>query len=337
LDYNIVIAMVVDFLVWIARSSCRDPLSFFLSTHISDQTIGDQFMKSISACLSWLVLTLIFISFGSVSLAQDLIPKEAIDGWREMSKIAEQVQFTFRMVDKNELTGKVEAEEFACAIQGDKYKTEFINNKRGRWDRVVLWNGNGFALGRNEGGGWQLKGIAEPGEIIPDLENTCSRAREGFELHGSATLLQVPDNKRFEVSYWRDSNDGSGNIETKIRDNELKCELRLTLQPERRFRVLSAVGVDDGDPTEGHWVHEYSDKSILTEVIPSRTYLKNSDLQVTLLSIDNKLLPESDFMLSSYGIPDYVKPSNNTNWWLFFLLIAIVITAIVFWKTSSKN
>lgn len=265
--------------------------------------------------------------------SQTKVPASAIEGWHEMAKAVERLQFTMRYSDKKEKISN----EYSCSVQGSMEKCEFLNSdKLGRSEQVAIQNGRGFRLGRSGNGKWQLSGIHYPGDRIGQLQNAVALAKRGFSLHGSATLLDILENPGFNVLNWRELTDGSGNVEMQVRFNLNKSAGTLVLQPDKRFRVLSVSLLDDGDPNPSLYVSEYKDDSLLTEVVPARHYFMEYEREWELVSISDRTLPESEFSLSHYGLPDYVEPSRRTNWWLWSFLVSIILMLGVFWKTRGR-
>ncbi len=269
---------------------------------------------------------------GNTVFSQTKIPASAIEGWQEMAKVVETIQFTMRYSDGK----KSIIDESSCFIQGSMEKCEYLNS-----DKVVIRNGRGFDLGRNSNGKWRLFGIHGTGDRMAQLQNSLSVAKVGFSLHGSATLLDILGNPEYSVPDWRELTDGSGNVEMQVLytiNNDLKTVYTavLVLQPEKRFRVLSA-SYDDGDGKPSVYVSEYKDDSILAEVVPTRHYFKKYEREWVLLSISNKTLPESEFSISHYGLPEYIEPTRRTNWWLWLFLVSTLCMVIgVLWKRRGR-
>lgn len=265
--------------------------------------------------------------------AQAEIPPSAIEGWRSMANAVETLQFKMQYTDKNESKNN----EYYCATQGPLEKCEF--GEHGKLaSRVAIYNKRGFLLNKRDNGKWQLTNIRDPGDRIGQLQNVIVLAKRGFSLHGSATLLDVVLNPKFEVLSWRELTDGSRNIELKTRENTEHGWITSTLilQPDKRFRVLSA-SYDDGDSAPSVYISEYADESLLTEIVPTKHYLRGDEIEWNLISIDNKTLPESDFALSYYGLPDYIEPARGVNWWLWLLIASAILTLGVFWKTRNRS
>lgn len=269
----------------------------------------------------------------STTFSQTTVPASAIEGWHEMAKAVETLQFTIRYSDKKEKISN----EYFCSIQGSMEKCEFlISDQLGRSEQVAIQNGRGFRLSRSGNGKWQLSRIHSPGDRIGQLQNAVALAKRGFSLHGGATLLDILGNQGFNVLSWRELSDGSGNVEMKVRFNSNKSAGTLVLQPDKRFRVLSVSLLDDGDANPSVYVNEYKDDSLLTEVVPARHYFKEYEREWELVSIFDRTLPSSEFSLSHYGLPDYHEPSRRTNWWLWGFLVSIILTLGVFWKTRGR-
>lgn len=279
-----------------------------------------------------IVSSLIWFSLIEQSYGQATIPKAAVEGWQEMADAITTLQST---IVRNDPVEKV-LEECVCSQQGDLRKCEFYSGKNRTGYLVQIQNKRGFVLERKNSS-WQLTSVRAPKEQIPQLGNAFVGPEMGFRLHGNATLSEIPGNTRFTVRTWREALDGSGNIETEIRDTKLQFTGVWTLDPTKRFRVMKLVLRDDDSAEPTIYENEFSDESFLTEIVPSKRYNKTMGVEWTLLSIDNKTLPDSDFSLSYYGVPDFVEPAAEVNWWLWCMLAMFVITFVVFWKTRSKT
>lgn len=280
-----------------------------------------------------IVSSLIWFSLLDQSYGQATIPKAAIEGWREMADGIANLQSSVLRDNPEE---KV-LEECVCSQQGDLRKCEFYSGKKRTAYMVAIQNNRGFTLEKNKNSSWQLTSVLAPKEQFPQLDNALLSLEMGFRLHGNATFLEVQGNKRFTVRSWRAAADGSGNVETEIRDSKLQWTGIWTLDPKKRFRVLKLVLRDDDSSEPALWENEYSDENKLTEFVPRKRYNRNQGIEWTLLAIDNKVLPKRDFSLSYYGVPDFVEPAAEVNWWLWCMLAMFVVTFVVFWKTRAKT
>jgi hypothetical protein len=273
-------------------------------------------------------------SFAFNARGQVEIPAEAIKGWQEMAQMLDPIQFTMSYNDLKEGTSV----QYRCSIQNSKEKCEFLHrDKRGEHEQVAIHNGHGFLLRRPSGSKWQLNSLYDPGEQIALLKNVVVLAKMGYSVHGSATLLEVPNNSRFKLEYFKNLEDGTGIVEARIRDELLSATAVFRLDPDKRFRVISSTHWDDGDPIPATYECEYSDQTPLGQVVPSRYFIDELQREWKLLSIAHERLPDSEFKLSHYGLPDFVEPSRVANWWLLLFLTAIVVTVFVFWKTRARS
>lgn len=260
---------------------------------------------------------------------QVTIPQEAIDAWQSMADEVSTVQFTIRYKNRTDQIENL----YSCSIQGTLKKCEIIQTDKGdKSEKVLIENTRGFVLGKGSSGKWRVMSIKDPGVPIPQLSNAHYLAKAGYSLHGSVSLLDIPNNERFKVESWQTLADNRELIESKIRDLALRATITLTLQPEKRFRVIEWSAIDDGSPEIARGSFEYADDSVFGEIVPIRQIARNGDLTWELISLTHKTLPEHEFQLSFYGLPDYVEPPTRGNYWIWMFLVAVVVTLVVFWK-----
>lgn len=265
---------------------------------------------------------------------QVTIPQEAIDAWQSMADEVSTVQFTVRYKNRTERIENL----YSCSIQGTLKKCEIIQTDKGdKSEKVLIENTRGFVLGKGSSGKWRVMSIKDPGVPIPELSNAHYLAKAGYSLHGSSSLLEIPSNERFKVESWHPTGDSLELIESKIRDNMLRATITLTLQPEKRFRVVAWAAIDDGSPSIAQGMFEYADDSFFGEVVPIRQIARDGDLTWELISLTHKTLPEEEFRLSFYGLPNYVEPPTRGNYWIWMFLVAVVVTLVVFWKTRRAT
>ncbi|XZE18923.1 hypothetical protein SH449x_004230 [Pirellulaceae bacterium SH449] len=262
------------------------------------------------------------------------IPQEAINAWQSMANEVSTVQFTIRYKNRTERIENL----YSCSIQGSLKKCEIVQTDKGdKSEKVLIENTRGFVLGKGSSGKWRVMSINDPGVPIGQLSNSHYLAKAGFSLHGSSSLLEVPNNERFKVENWQPLGDSRELIESKIRDNMLHATITLTLQPEKRFRVVAWSATDDESPEIARGIFEYADDSVFGEVVPIRQIAREGDLTWELISLTHKTLPEEEFNLSFYGLPDYVEPPASSNYWIWIFLVAVVVTLVVFWKTRRAT
>ncbi len=295
----------------------------------SDFFAMSELMLRLVLCTSFLAILVPRVVQGE----QD-IPQAAIDGWREMEVQAKTLQFAVEFSDAIVGIRKT----YACSIQGDLKKCEITRVEGNESNKEVqIFNVRGFALGVNSNGKYRLAKIGAPGESLPVLQNLTVVGKFGFSFHGSALLREIPSMPNLRVKYWREPVGEFGYAEMQIRDDSDKTTSTVTLDPKRRYRFISAVHVEDDDPEPAVWINEYSDVSLLTEIVPNKIYLKDYQREWNISSVSSDTLPESQFRLSHYGLPDFVEPKNTVNFWLLLMLISFVITIGVFWKTRSHT
>jgi hypothetical protein len=262
------------------------------------------------------------------------IPQEAIDAWQSMADDVSTVQFTIRYKNRTEQIENL----YSCSVQGTLKKCEITQLDKGdRFEKVLIQNLRGFELGKSKSGKWRVMSIKDPGVPIPQLSNAYYLAKAGYSLHGSASLLEVPNNERFNVESWQVPADNNNLVELRVRDTMLNTTITLLLQPEKRFRVVKWSGQDDGSSKPALQSFEYADDSIFGGVVPLLATAREGDLTWELISIAHKTLPEQEFQLSFYGLPDYVEPPETNNYWIWMFLVAVVVTLVVFWKTRRAT
>lgn len=262
------------------------------------------------------------------------IPQEAINAWQSMADEISTVQFSIRYKNRTE---KIE-NLYSCSIQGTLRKCEITQLDKGdRFEKVLIQNRRGFEVGKSKSGKWRVMSMKDPGVPIPQLSNAHYLAKAGYSLHGSSSLLEVPNNERFRVESWQVLADNSSLVELRVRDTMLNTTITLLLQPEKRFRVVKWSGQDDGSPEPALQSFEYADDSIFGGVVPLLATARDGDLTWELTSIAHKTLPEQEFQLSFYGLPDFVEPPASSNYWIWMFLVAVVVALVVFWKTRRAT
>lgn len=285
--------------------------------------------------LSRIVYAIVFVGMSMLQcfadpLAEKQVPSEAISGWQSMADIVDPVQWTVQYLNGEDGVSEVQA----CAIQGDLRKCE-------RWPmdvemplrQALLYNKRSFSLSESSQGKWQLSVVGRPGESEGMIQNLTFHARNGYALHGSALLVDTVHDSRFEVLGWKKV---GANVVYEVRDRSDGLRSEMTLNPEKRFRVEFARYYDDGEPDPVDYFYEYSDDTLLGEVVPSRHYHHALQLEWRLLSITNERLPESEFRLSHYGLPDFQEPEPKLGLRLWLLLLAVIFAVVVFWKTKKS-
>jgi hypothetical protein len=267
---------------------------------------------------------LIAIGFGQRCHSQVIIPKAATAGWREMAKAVETVQISSQYRDPTERVRQITDLFLQKGLQKCELSREEERGKKTS-ELVEIRNRHGFSLSTKGDNKWYLTRIYKPGDFMPKLRNATCCATAGFDVHGSATLLEVNGNPDLNVLYWRDADDESGEVEMRVHDNVLKTTATLRLQPTKRFRVVSTVYTDEEDDEEVKYICEYKDDSLLTEVVPSRRYSTHKKVRGSseLLSISDRKLPVSEFSITHYGLPEYVEPGVS-KWWIWLGLATIV-------------
>ena len=265
---------------------------------------------------------------------QVTIPQEAINAWQSMANEVSTVQFTIRYKNRTEQIENL----YSCSIQGTLKKCEIIQTDKGdKSEKVLIENTRGFVLGKGSSGRWRVMSIKDPGVPIPQLSNAHYLAKAGYSLHGSANLLDIPNNQRFNVESWQLLADNNNLVEFRVRDTTLKTTFTLFLQPEKRYRVVEWSGQDDDSPRPARRTFQYADDSVYGEVVPLRVIARDGDLSWELISLAHKTLPEQEFQVSFYGLPDYVEPTQANNYWIWMFLVAVVVTLVVFWKTRRAT
>jgi hypothetical protein len=244
------------------------------------------------------------------------------------------VQFTIRYKNRTEQIENL----YSCSIQGTLKKCEIIQTDKGdKSEKVLIENTRGFVLGKGSSGKWRVMSIKDPGVPIPQLSNAYYLAKAGYSLHGSASLLDIPNNERFNVESWQIPADNNNLVELRVRDTMLSTTITLMLQREKRFRVVKWSGQDDDSPKPALRSFEYADDPIFGGVVPLLATARDGDLTWELISIAHKTLPEQEFQLSFYGLPDFVEPPASSNYWIWMFLVAVVVTLVVFWKTRRAT
>lgn len=264
----------------------------------------------------------------STAWGQAVIPPQAIEGWRQMQSMVDPIQLTVEFIQREENT----LTHYVCAIQGDLMKCEERKIEgRSRVDEVSIFNRRVFYLSSEKAGKWGLRGMGQAGERPVGLDNLFHHVKEGFALHGSALLVDTVDSSKYDLLGWDETADRA--VFTVKDHSGVHCIM--TLNPRKRYRVEAARYTDDDDPEFSDYVYEYSDDSLLTEIVPTRFYPKGLEREWRLLSIANERLPETEFRLSHYGLPDFQEPEPKLGLRMWFLLLAMTLAALVFWRTRK--
>lgn len=229
------------------------------------------------------------------------IPVPAINGWTEMEKSLDPIQFEYGFTNVNEHL------MFRCAAQGNLKKCEYFNlrKKPGQSVEVFLSNPKGTYGLERVNAKWKLEQAHAAETPVPQLERVWSVPRIGFSLDAKTTLLDVA---KKPAEYVVKKSVGTENhweliIEyMHLHGGGKRERATLQLNPLKRYRIEKIEYTDANGLDPATYEFSYLDDSVLTEVVPSN-WSNSAGKSWKVNFVSDKQLPEQEFSLESYGLP----------------------------------
>jgi hypothetical protein len=279
----------------------------------------------------------LFINCTLVAGDGRVIPTEAHAGWGEMEKLVAVFQLQCEIKQKkNNSVRKISlvGQDTRLKLEGE------VKNKEGKLDKdACIRNEFGFLLNRRKDR-WQLGRVFQPEEPFPNVDGAVFNVRCGFSAWHCCLLRELGSKPEFKVAGWQVSPKDPALIELTFDCLESKEKRRFdnakfTLDPRKRYRVVEFF-LYDSAPTPAQYQYQYSDRSILEEVVPM--VQNGPSAKVTVASVSADRVPDEHFKLSHYGLPDYVPPTKSSRAiWIYGLGVAVATTilAILFVRKRS--
>jgi hypothetical protein len=288
-------------------------------------------MSKMLAILAW-------CASNAISLGSEVVPPAAIQSW----KLAKERLSVFQ-IEYEHTSNKVRGNVY-MAGQGVLLKMEMRHASEKGEKSIVLQNRHKYAINQRNGVS-QLNRVLQPDEHMPQLAGIAYAVHAGISFYGGPTLDEVVTSKNFSVVDWKDQVSYEGrnfaycSVECVHHEPKSCKSMEFWLNSHKNYRIeyAKAIQMRDGEPLRGSLRYSYSDREGLWDIVPEKrvvewnsTILGDHHESSVVTRASNQLLPEAEFSLSHYGLPDYSPPTSVARYWWMAGILVIMAGILLF-------